>query len=73
MNLFASRTAVLATFGLLAAALLPACAGDSVGDRRAGQQLVCHKENRTLTVSNADNFVHLDHGDTPGPCPRETD
>jgi hypothetical protein len=48
--------------------LLAGCAGDSVSDRRAGQQVVCHKESKTLTVSNADSFVHLDHGDTPGPC-----
>jgi hypothetical protein len=48
--------------------LLFGCAGDSVADRRAGQQVVCHKESKTLTVSNADSFVHLDHGDTPGPC-----
>jgi len=55
---------------LLAAALcLCACASDSVDDRRTGQQIVCHKESKTLTVSNADSFVHLDHGDTPGPCP----
>ena len=26
---------------------------------------------KTLTVSNADSFVHLDHGDTPGPCAAE--
>lgn len=54
---------------LLSALLLSACAGDSIGDRRVGQQVVCHKESRTLTVSNADSFVHLDHGDSPGPCP----
>jgi hypothetical protein len=54
---------------LTAAVLLTACAGDNIGDRRVGQQMVCHKESRTLTVSNADSFVHLDHGDTPGPCP----
>lgn len=52
--------------------LLAGCAGDSVADRRVGQQVVCHKETKTLTVSNADSFVHLDHGDTPGPC-AETD
>lgn len=50
--------------------LLAACATDSIQDRRYGQQLVCH-EGKTLAVSNADSFVHLDHGDTPGPCAQE--
>lgn len=54
--------------GLLCAGWLAACAGDRVEDRRHGQQLVCH-EGKTLAVSNADSFVHLGHGDTPGPCP----
>ena len=49
--------------------LLAACAGDTIGDRRFGQQVVCHNGDKTLTVSNADSFVHLDHGDAPGPCP----
>jgi hypothetical protein len=53
---------------LAAAALLPACATDSIEDRRYGQQVVCH-DGKTLAVSNADSFVHLDHGDSPGPCP----
>lgn len=57
----------------VSAALLSACAGDSIGDRRTGQQIVCHKESKTLTVSNADSFVHLDHGDSPGPCPEPED
>lgn len=50
---------------------LTACATDSISDRRSGQLIVCHKESKTLAVSNADSFVHLDHGDTPGPCPEE--
>jgi hypothetical protein len=55
----------------LSAALLAAgCATDTIEDRRYGQQLVCH-DGKTLTVSNADSFVHLHHGDTPGPCPAE--
>jgi len=54
--------------GLLLAAVLVACAADRVEDRRYGQQLVCHA-GKTLAVSNADSFVHLGHGDTPGPCP----
>lgn len=52
-----------------AALLLSACASDSISDRRYGQQVVCHDGEKTLTVSNADSFGHLDHGDTPGPCP----
>ena len=53
---------------LLAAALLTAgCATDTIEDRRYGQQVVCH-DGKTITVSNADSFVHLDHGDTLGPC-----
>jgi hypothetical protein len=47
---------------------LAACATDSIDQRRYGQQLVCH-EGKTLAVSNADSFPHLDHGDAPGPCP----
>jgi len=59
---------VIILFGL---ALLGACAtGDDVSKRVYGQQLVCHK-GHTQAVSNADSFVHLDHGDTPGPCPKE--
>ncbi len=57
-------------YGLLAVVLfLSACATETINDRRAGQTLVCHDGNKTLTVSNADNFVHLNHGDTVGPCP----
>jgi hypothetical protein len=51
------------------AGLLVGCATDSIEDRRFGQQMVCHDGDQTLTVSNADSFVHLDHGDSPGPCP----
>ncbi len=50
---------------------ISACATDSIDDRRHGQQLVCHEGEKTLTVSNADTFAHLDHGDTPGPCPSD--
>jgi hypothetical protein len=56
--------------GLFAALLfLAACATETIEDRRAGQTLVCHDGKKTLTVSNADNFGHLNHGDTAGPCP----
>ena len=58
-------TAALASAVLLSGA----CTTDAAGDRRHGQLLVCHDGTRTLAVSNADHFVHLDHGDTPGPCP----
>jgi len=54
-------------FALVAA--LTGCAADTIESRRFGQQVVCHDGSKTLTVSNADSFVHLDHGDTPGPCP----
>jgi len=50
---------------------LVGCAADSVNDRREGQLIVCHKGKKTLAVSNADSFLHLDHGDTLGPCPEE--
>lgn len=49
--------------------MLVSCAADSIEDRRFGQQMVCHDGKKTLTVSNADSFVHLNHGDTAGPCP----
>ena len=49
--------------------LLGGCATDSMEQREYGQQLVCHGGNKTLAVSNADSFGHLDHGDTIGPCP----
>lgn len=57
---------------LLLATTLAACATDRVEDRRYGQQLVCH-DGKTLAVSNADSFVHLGHGDAPGPCPDDGD
>lgn len=66
-------TGTLAGAALFVSTLTAGCAGDTISDRRAGQQIVCHKESKTLTVSNADSFVHLDHGDTPGPCPEEGD
>lgn len=53
----------------LIAGLLGGCATDSIEDRRFGQQVVCHNGDQTLAVSNADSFVHLNHGDSPGPCP----
>jgi hypothetical protein len=54
---------------ILLLAALGGCATDTIESRRFGQQVVCHDGSKTLTVSNADSFVHLDHGDTPGPCP----
>lgn len=58
------------TLGLsVITALLGGCATDNIEDRRFGQQMVCHDGDQTLTVSNADSFVHLNHGDSPGPCP----
>lgn len=56
---------------LAACMFLSACAGDSIHDRRFGQQMVCHADKKTITVSNADSFVHMDHGDSPGPCPED--
>ncbi len=51
--------------------IVSACAtDDSISERRYGQQLVCHK-GHTQAVSTADSFVHQDHGDTLGPCPKE--
>jgi hypothetical protein len=58
--------------GLFLAAIFAACTTDRVEDRRHGQQLVCH-DGKTLAVSNADSFVHLGHGDSPGPCPDDDD
>ncbi|HET6565729.1 MAG TPA: hypothetical protein VFG52_09985 [Xanthomonadales bacterium] len=55
----------------LVTATLASCATDTISDRRTGQLIVCHKESKTLTVSNADSFVHLDHGDSAGPCPEK--
>lgn len=65
------KSSAAPTAALLAAALLlSACAADTIEDHRFGQQVVCH-DGKTLTVSNADSFVHLDHGDSPGPCPED--
>jgi len=50
---------------------LVSCAADSINDRREGQLIVCHKGKHTMAVSNADSFLHLDHGDTLGPCPEQ--
>ena len=56
---------------LISLVLLSACAtGDDVSKRVYGQQLVCHK-GHTQAVSTADSFVHLDHGDSAGPCPND--
>jgi len=56
---------------LICMSLLCACAaGDDVSKRVYGQQLVCHK-GHTQAVSTADSFVHMDHGDSIGPCPKE--
>lgn len=51
--------------------LLSACRDDTIEDRRHGQSVVCHDGSKTLSVSNADSFVHLGHGDTVGPCPNK--
>jgi len=56
------------SFSCLLLALV-SCATDSLNDRREGQLIVCHKGKHTMAVSNADSFLHLDHGDTLGPCP----
>ncbi|MCF6263597.1 MAG: hypothetical protein L3J24_08460 [Xanthomonadales bacterium] len=50
--------------------VLSACASDSdtIEDKRMGQTLVCHKQKKTMSVSNADYHRHLDHGDSAGPC-----
>jgi hypothetical protein len=48
---------------------LSSCATDSIENRQHGQELICHHGKKTLTVSTADSFVHLQHGDTVGPCP----
>jgi hypothetical protein len=56
---------------LLLTGALAACASDTIEQRRFGQQVVCHDGSKTLTVSTADSLVHLDHGDSPGPCPND--
>jgi len=53
----------------MALLFLNSCVSDGVDDRRYGQQLVCHDGDETLSVSNADSFGHLNHGDSAGPCP----
>jgi hypothetical protein len=51
--------------------ILSACVtDDDVSKRVYGQQLVCHK-GHTQAVSTADSFVHQDHGDSIGPCPKD--
>ena len=54
---------------VLALLVMAGCRNDTIEDRRHGQAIVCHDGSKTLTGSNADNFVQLGHGDTPGPCP----
>jgi len=56
---------------ILLLVFLSSCATDSIENRRHGQQLLCHDGKKTLTVSNADSFVHLQHGDTVGPCAKD--
>ena len=51
--------------------LQSACVADSIEDRRSGQQIVCHDNSKSLAVSNADAFGHLQHGDAAGPCPEQ--
>jgi hypothetical protein len=51
--------------------VLSSCATDSIENRQHGQQLLCHDGKKTLTVSNADSFGHLQHGDSVGPCPND--
>jgi hypothetical protein len=49
-------------------ALLASCAtDDAVTDRQPGQVMICHDGNSIL-VSNANMFVHENHGDALGPC-----
>ena len=43
---------------------------DAVSKRQPGQQLVCHK-GHTQAVTSGDYFVHQNHGDSVGPCPKE--
>jgi hypothetical protein len=56
---------------IVAVSMLSACTTDTIDDRRFGQQVVCHDGKQTLAVSNADSFVHLNHGDSAGPCPEQ--
>lgn len=56
---------------LIALIVLCGCAtNDPISDRRPGQQLVCHK-GHTQAVTSGDYFVHLNHGDPVGPCPKD--
>lgn len=58
-------------FILICLSLLYSCAtDDTIEERVYGQQLVCHK-GHTQAVSTADSFVHQNHGDTLGPCPKD--
>jgi hypothetical protein len=60
---------IMSIFILVLATVLSACAKDTIENRRFGQEMICHNDKETLTVSNADSFMHLQHGDSPGPCP----
>ena len=60
---------LIRTLVSLASLMLVSCATETIEDRRFGQQMVCHDGKKTLTVSNADSFVHINHGDSVGPCP----
>jgi len=56
---------------LIGVTILCSCAtDDAVSKRKYGQQFVCHK-GHTIAVSTADMFLHQDHGDALGPCPKE--
>jgi hypothetical protein len=55
----------------LCAFFLASCVSDTIDSRRTGQVIICHKGTKTLATSNADSFLHLEHGDSPGPCPEE--
>jgi hypothetical protein len=58
-------------FFLIGLTIVSSCVtDDSASDRKYGQQLVCHK-GHTQAVSTADSFVHQNHGDSLGPCPKE--
>lgn len=59
----------LRVISILLVLSISSCAVDSIENRQHGQQLLCHDGKKTLTVSNADSFSHLQHGDTAGPCP----
>lgn len=60
-----------AVYFLVSLLTLGACAtDDTISERKYGQQLVCHK-GHTQAVSTADSFVHQDHGDSLGPCPKD--